>query len=147
MDSERPAPERAAKPVDEDSPHTTAVLTVLRSYSAILHLGESIRGAVDAEQPEQLQGLLEARGRHVATATRAFGVLEADLWRMPEAVHARLISDLDKIQSQDRELRSLIGARLEEIPAQLAEIRQAQARLGSYQPGAPGQPESVDRRG
>ncbi len=119
------------------------------SYAAARRLTLALQEAVQRGQTSLLPELLGQRGEVLAESRRLLAELGGTLSALPEALRERVLDEARALELQDDALRTLVSARVQELPRQLARIRGARPILRGYygQGRVPDRPELVDRRG
>ena len=119
---------------------------LVRLYSEIAAITDALFVAVESEEHEKLDELLARRAVLLDAADRILetgGVVE----RLAPEVAARVDQLLAAIQEGTQRLYASMAAAAGDVPAALARVRGARARIGGYGMQQPGSPEIVDRRG
>lgn len=124
---------------------------LLASCAAVGQATAALRRAIEQEEIGALDGLVAERAVLLATAqgllASFLGSFEGGPGGLPSAQRQRLLDALQEIQRQDDDLRALLTAHTQEIPALLAQLREARTMLAGYGRLGPERTSIVDQRG
>jgi hypothetical protein len=120
-------------------------------YAAARDLTTQLRRALDSDQLDRLDELAGERHAQLERAARLLAELPDSPQGVSASQRARVSDELTLLIKEDQLLRAALSARAQALPAQLTELRAAQAALGGYEAGGVGgradSPPEVDRRG
>lgn len=117
------------------------------SYAAARRLTFALQEAVQRGHTDALPALLDRRGELLAESARLLVALGEATSALPEELHQRLLDEAQALHLQDTALRTLVSARMHELPQQVARIRGSRPAISSYYRGGPDPHGRIDRRG
>jgi hypothetical protein len=133
---------------------------LLDCYVDARQVTATLRQAVEQEQTDDLDALLDERAALLGRSAQLLGAVAGRVDELEPAFRQRLTAELASLIEEDRGLQASLSSRTQELPARLAELRASRAILGGYQanalsgaigPAAAGDgfppPGHVDRRG
>lgn len=104
----------------------------LAQYAAVRGTTAEIRAAVERDETGALEALVARREDEVAAAGRALAAVVQHGSAPSAGVARRLDDEIRCVVEEDALLRTVLAARAQEVPAQLAQLQRARAGLTGY---------------